>query len=383
MDMAIRKRAWETAKGTRGFAWVVDYSDQNGKRHIESYPTKQEAKDRETVIRNEVRERRFTNRRQSVSVAVAAERWLENCAAKRLQITTRTNYQRHVERYIVPHLGRLKLADLTTDSIDDFKAALQREGRSDDLMRKVLVSLGSVMKHALRRRLIAQNVMAGFDKELPQRRSKLVVGTDIPEPCEIAALLAKYHGSYRPLLVVAIFGGLRSSELRGLRWADVDLKRGELHVRQRADRHGTIDRPKSRAGERVVPLPPIAINTLKEFKLRAKPGYELVFPSRSGKPMDHANIVTYGLVPAMKEAGVVKPDGKAKYTGLHALRHWFASWCINRKADGGLELPLKNVSDRLGHATVAMTSDTYGHLFRSGDAYSELAQAEKRLLALA
>jgi integrase len=74
-------------------------------------------------------------------------------------------------------------------------------------------------------------------------------------------------------------------------------------------------------------------------------------------------------------------EPKPKYTGLHAFRHFFASWCINRKADGGLELPAKVVQERLGHASsVTMTFDRYGHLFPRGDDTAELAAAEKALL---
>lgn len=53
----------------------------------------------------------------------------------------------------------------------------------------------------------------------------------------------------------------------------------------------------------------------------------------------------------------------AKYSGLHSLRHFYASWCISRQVDGGLELPLKVVKERLGHSTINMTADVYGHLF--------------------
>ena len=77
---------------------------------------------------------------------------------------------------------------------------------------------------------------------------------------------------------------------------------------------------------------------------------------------------------------MVKTDGSAKYTGLHSLRHFYASWCINRKADGGLELPLKTVQARLGHSTLAMTADTYGHLFPRGDDRAEMEAAECSLL---
>ena len=65
---------------------------------------------------------------------------------------------------------------------------------------------------------------------------------------------------------------------------------------------------------------------------------------------------------------------------MHALRHFFASWCINRRVDGGLELPLKVVQARMGHSTIAMTADVYGRLFPRGDDSAELAAAEKFLV---
>jgi integrase len=76
-----------------------------------------------------------------------------------------------------------------------------------------------------------------------------------------------------------------------------------------------------------------------------------------------------------------KPAKRAKYTGLHALRHFYASWCINRRLDGGLELPAKVVQERLGHSSIMMTMDVYGHLFPRGDDAAELEAAEKSLLA--
>jgi integrase len=71
----------------------------------------------------------------------------------------------------------------------------------------------------------------------------------------------------------------------------------------------------------------------------------------------------------------------AKYTGLHALRHFYASWCINRKVDGGLELPAKIVQERLGHSSITVTLDTNGHLFPRGDDSKELEEAERALLS--
>jgi integrase len=66
--------------------------------------------------------------------------------------------------------------------------------------------------------------------------------------------------------------------------------------------------------------------------------------------------------------------------GHARLRHFFASWCINRRVDGGLELPLKVVQARMGHSTIAMTADVYGRLFPRGDDSAELAAAEKFLV---
>ena len=170
--------------------------------------------------------------------------------------------------------------------------------------------------------------------------------------------------------------------MRGLRWIDVDLKRGELHVRQRADRFNRIGKPKSESGERTIPLGPLVLNTLKEWKLACPKGeLGLVFPNGKGRLENHGNIIKRILCPVQVAAGVVSAKGAAKYGGTHALRHFYASWCINRKKDGGLELPMKTVQQRLGHSSIVMTSDVYGHLFPRGDDGSEMAEAERLLLA--
>lgn len=203
-------------------------------------------------------------------------------------------------------------------------------------------------------------------------------------------------GRWRQLLLTAIFTGLRSSELRGLRWEDVDLRGGELHVRQRADRYNTIGEPKSGAGNRTVPLGPLVLNALREWKLACPKGEHGLFPSASGRISRHSNIVR-GLKKVGKSAGLTVPvsdahgqpkkDEKgrplvaAKYTGLHALRHFYASWCINPVDRGGQGLPPKVVQERLGHSSIVMTMDTYGHLFPAGeDAKGRLADAERALL---
>jgi integrase len=113
---------------------------------------------------------------------------------------------------------------------------------------------------------------------------------------------------------------------------------------------------------------------LREHKLKV--GSEFVFPTGRGNIQHHATILHRGFEPAQIAAEVVDDRGKPKYA-LHALRHFYASWCINRRKDGGLELPLKVVQERMGHSSITMTADVYGHLFPSGDDGSELVEAEK------
>ena len=85
-------------------------------------------------------------------------------------------------------------------------------------------------------------------------------------------------------------------------------------------------------------------NALHEWKLVCPKGeLGLVFPNGAGRIETHNNITRRGLQPVQIAAGVTAADGKAKYPGLHSFRHFYASWCINRSVDGGLELPLKIV----------------------------------------
>jgi integrase len=96
-----------------------------------------------------------------------------------------------------------------------------------------------------------------------------------------------------------------ASELRGLRWSDVDLKAKMLHVRQRADRFNTIGAPKSEAGKRKIPFGPTVANTLREWKLQCPQGeLDLVFPNGAGNIEMISNIIQRGWHPAQIAAGV-------------------------------------------------------------------------------
>jgi integrase len=365
--VSVRRRTWKSPDGETREAWVVDYVDQAGDRHIKTFAKKRDADAHHAIVGVAVRTGTHTADSKSVTVAKAAELWLESCDAAGLERTSITAYRQHVDLHIVPFLGGLRLSQLTVPLVRGFEDRLRRDGRSSAMVRKARRSLGSLIADAQERGLVGQNVVfslrttrRGKERRSDRRQNgRLKIGVDIPTPDEIRTIVARldHAGRHRPLLLTAIFTGLRTSELRGLRWDDVDLKRGELHVRQRADRYGKIGRTKSEAGERTVPLPPMVVNVLREHKAAcahsAHGSLGLAFPNSKGNVEHRNTIIERGLWPAQLAGGVVKPGKNgspvAKYTGLHALRHFYASWSINRRADGGLELPLKVA--RLGSVT--------------------------------
>jgi integrase len=376
--MSVRKRKWTTRLGEEREAWIVDYYDKDGERHVETFATKKDASARHAEIHIDVRQGTHIAPSKSITVTQAAESWLK--ASSGLERATILQYRQHVNLHIVPLIGQIKLSELNAQRVRKFEDDLREKGASPVMIRKVLVSLGSILADAQEQGLGARNAVRelkrnrGRSKGHAEKRQKgkLKVGVDIPTPEEIKGIIANAKGRWRPLLITAIFTGLRASELRGLRWSDVNLKANELHVRQRADRYNEIGKPKSAAGERTVPFGKFVANTLKEWKLACPKG-GFVFPNGAGKVERLPNIIRRGLVPAQ--------PAPAKYTGIHALRHFYASWCINRPQDGGLGLPPKVVQERLGHSSITMTYDRYGHLFPRGDDAAELDAAESALLA--
>jgi len=384
--VSVRRRSWVT-NGEKREAWVVNYTDLSGARRLKTFERKKDADAYHAKVAVEMRDGIHTPESSSATIAAAGQLWLDRAGRVGLERATAEQYRQHLDLHIAPIIGEVKLGQFTLPMARAFEDRLAKD-RSAAMVPKVMRSLGAILADAQERGLVAQNVVrnlsrgrnGGEARADRRRRGKLKVGIDIPTPDEIRILIAHLKDRRRALLLTAIFTGLRASELRGLRWADIDLKRAVLHVRQRADRYGQLGRPKSAAGERVVPLPPLLVNALREWKLASpKSDRDLAFCNGRGNPDNWKEIVHDSYRPAQVAAGVVNAKGRAKYGGLHALRHFYASWCINRRVDGGLELPLKLVQARLGHASIQMTADRYGHLFPSADDGSELAAAEKAL----
>jgi integrase len=248
------------------------------------------------------------------------------------------------------------------------------------MRRKVLASLKTLIAYAQAKGLVAQNVAREVRMKAAERhKGKL----EIPTKAELRVLMDRAPVRFRPFLVTAIFTGMRASELRGLRWEDVDLEAGIIHVRQRADAWGSMGPPKSEAGDREIPLAPIVLNTLKALRKVSQDG--LVFPNGAGKVESHTNIVHRAWGPLQMAAGVTreakgkgkgaKPVLRPKY-GLHALRHAAASLFIEQGWTP------KRIQAVMGHSSITMTFDTYGHLFRDLEADRDaMAKVEAAVLA--
>lgn len=411
--MSVRKRTWTTPKGEEKSSWVVDYFDMAGKRRLKTFAKKKDAEVFAATAKVEVRAGVHVADSASATVEQAGKLWLASARAAGLERATIMDYERHLRMHIVPFIGASKLPGLSIAKIRAFEDELREAGRSAAMVKKVLVSLGSLIADAQECGLVARNVVrdmkgrrgSGEKRQEKRQRGRLKIGVDIPTRDEVKALMGVISGRWRPLFLTAAFCGLRASELRGLRWQDIDFEKGRIRIHQRADRFNDIGRPKSHTSERTVAAPPMVINSLREWKLACPKmdtgkvddagqkvmELDLVFPNGLGKVEQLNNILRRGLHPAWVAAGVTVDTGEVdekgkpvlapRYTGMHCLRHFFASWCINRKEDGGLGLTPKIVQERMGHSTIALTMDRYSHLFPKDDDTDEMAAAERAFLA--
>ncbi|TCK29005.1 site-specific recombinase XerD [Ancylobacter aquaticus] len=410
--MSVRKRVWTTPKGEEKSAWVADYLDAKGTRRLKTFKLKKHADAFAATANVEVREGTHVADSASITVAKAGDMWLASGEANGLERSSIAQRKRHLALHIVPLIGPTLVSKISVPAVRSFEDELRAKGTSAAMVKKLVVSLGSILSDAQERGLAAKNPVrdmksrrgASGRRAEGRQKSRLTVGEDIPTPDEVRRILEAASGRWRPLLITAVFTGMRASELRGLRWQDIDFDERTVRVRQRADEYGIIGPPKSEAGIRDIPVPPIVVHTLREWRLacprratrrtddtgKAATELHLVFPNGLGKVENYKNILRRGFGPVQIAAGVSVLSGKidkegqpilaGKYGGLHALRHFFASWCINRPRDGGLGLPLKVVQERMGHATISMTGDVYGHLFPRADDADEMAAAERALL---
>jgi len=222
--MSVRKRRWVSG-GEEKTTWIVDYFDQAGVRRQETFARKKEADARWLEVGHEIREGTHTARGASITMEEAAELWIEAARLADLERSTLRQYRGHLDHHIVPLIGRAKLADLSTPRIkrfaDDLLTRPKADGSEQTLSRstarKVLSSLKAIIKHAQRQGQIAKNPARPVAICVPKRGTvKLKAGRDFPDKAEINIILKATSGRWRPLIVTAIFTGMRASEPRGL-----------------------------------------------------------------------------------------------------------------------------------------------------------------------
>jgi integrase len=408
-SMSVRKRILPRTGATR---WYVDYRDQAGKRRAKQFGTKAEVVSFETTVRGELRAGTHVADSASITVAEAGELWLQRAQIEQLEASTVRQYRQHLKTHIVPLMGTTKLSRLSKPVAEEFRDRLL-EKCSRALARAVLTSFKGVVKEAQRRGLVGYNAATDTNVKLSKRKRTEMA---IPSKDDIRAMLNRSAElwpitrieitrkqekkvvavSWRPILVTAIFTGLRCSELRGLTWEHVDFSEGVIRVRQRADFENRMGPPKSAAGNREVPMAPLLVNTLKAWKLACpQTALELVFPNENGGIHSTGNIHTHYWKPLQRKLGLVSgevavldkagnpklgKDGKPimrsapRYT-FHSLRHAAASLFIEQGWSP------KKVQTIMGHASIQVTFDTYGHLWKNAeDDAKAMAQIETRLL---
>jgi integrase len=369
---SIRKRWFGPNKERE--AWVVDYVDQGNKRRLKTFATKKEAEAWKVNALHEIQQGIHTAARASKTVEEAWLFWLADCDANNLEFSTIRPRRQHLKHHVKPIIGHLRLSDLTTPLIYDLDAKLRERGRSIAMRRKVITSLKTMLSFAQGRGLVAQNVALGVRIKVDTREAAggpLRAGVDFPTMAELNLLIEGVAGRWRPFIVTAIFTGMRLSELRGLRWGDVDLDAGQIHVRQRADYRGKIGPTKSKAGKRDIPLAPMVVNTLRQWRVDCPKGeLDLVFPNTRGNVEMMSSIYTRCWGPLLSKCGLPA-------YGFHKLRHAAASLFIQH-----LRWTPKRLQTVMGHASVTMTFDLYGHLFESVEAdRADMAKIEAAVRA--
>jgi integrase len=388
----VRKRILPSGRVT----WNAAYTDGSGIRRTKQFAKKSAGEAWLVETCHDVAHGVHTPGSVSPKVKDAAALWIKRCNEKQLEAMTIKGYEEHVDLHIGPLIGNRKLADMTVPACNAFADQLREAGRSAAMIKKIVRSLGSIFKEARRRGLSNVAPTVGLDLDLPERGDpRPVIPTKTELQAIITAATARPSKLWRALIMIAVFCGLRASELRGLRWADVDFEARLINLTQRADASHKIGKLKSKAAYRSLRLSPLVLNALREWKMACPKGdLDLVFPNGIGKVESYANLIEHGFGPIQVAAGVftlaqvLNDDGKAvinnagepvmrevgKY-GLHALRHACASLWIEQGHNP------KQIQTLMGHSSIKVTFDTYGHLFADPEADQRAAEGvELRLL---
>lgn len=139
--MSVRKRSWTNANGEAKSAWVVDYTSQDGKRHLKTFARKKEADAFALNSGVEVRDGVHVADSVTVTLRDAGKNWLRACTDANLERSTLASYRQHLELHIEPFIGETKLSKITAPAVHAFQGQLRDAGRSPAMVKRVTVSL--------------------------------------------------------------------------------------------------------------------------------------------------------------------------------------------------------------------------------------------------
>ncbi len=288
-------------------------------------------------------------------------------------------YHAVIEGRLRPHLGAIRLQDLKSPDVERLYAKLKLSGLADGSVRNTHTLLSKALEDAVGHRLLSRNPATGAFKRKVIRSETHVWDFD-----ELATFLttAQDH-RLGTLMRTASVTGIRRGELLGLRWSDVDLKGGVLHIRRALNKgndSGTLEEPKTKHGRRSLDLDPETVKALAAWRRQqreetlqfgrmdceANNPHGLVFTRLDGSPLDpDAVSKTFQKIAAGAELPRIR---------FHDLRHTHGTLLLKQGT------PLHVVSRRLGHASAAFTADTYSHVLpgQAAEAVAELAARLKR-----
>jgi integrase len=286
-------------------------------------------------------------------------RWVI-AVAPTLRPATIREYAGHVERYWIPKLGTTQISAIRAGDVERVMAEMMAAGRSASTARAVRTTLRRALKDAQRDGLVVPNVAAL--SRPPRIERPEIVPLNVEEARRL--LEATRDHPYGPLFALLLGSGLRLGEALGLAWSD--LGRDALTVRRslaRASGSGyALAEPKTKRSRRTVPLPPTILEALDRQRTRqdlakaaAGSAWQdrvgLCFTDAVGRPVS-PTVVSHAFRDAADAIGLP--------VRLHDLRHTYASALLRAG------VPLKVVSEVLGHSSIATTADVYGHLEDAG-----------------
>lgn len=332
-----------------------------GKRRYHNRTIHGTKKDAERYLTSALRNRDLGTLVEPVRTTLNSylERWLEISAKPRVRPRTLQDYTWLLSHYVKPELGERRIDLLRPLDVQGLYTSMLERGISGRTIRYTHAVLSSALKQAVRWRLLSSNPAAEVDlPRLCRREMRALTSQEATRFCQAA------DRDHRGLLFVFLLAtGMRPSEALGLQWKEVDLKRGTVAVRRtlvRIKKKWHLAEPKTTKSRRTIPLPASMIHSLgahrrRQAELRLRLGadyqdHDLVFATDRGVPLDLRNLNQRHLKPILRAAGL--PVTIRTYD----LRHTCATLLL---AAG--ENP-KVVAERLGHASVTLTLDTYAHV---------------------